>query len=92
MTKFAGRFNVLAFDAQKHPELTGFFDLRTGFPAAVIYSPPKHSSTVYVGAFEYDSLESFLDNVLIGKKRLYPVKGDLPSVVDEKEHVHKSEL
>ena len=39
----------------------------------MVYHPKKKVSANYIGAFAVDSIKNYLDDVLVGKNRLYVV-------------------
>eukprot|EP00013_Stygamoeba_regulata_P029708 CAMPEP_0177650950 /NCGR_PEP_ID=MMETSP0447-20121125/12247_1 /TAXON_ID=0 /ORGANISM="Stygamoeba regulata, Strain BSH-02190019" /LENGTH=413 /DNA_ID=CAMNT_0019153917 /DNA_START=27 /DNA_END=1268 /DNA_ORIENTATION=+ len=76
-TKFF-RFSWL--DGSRFPGFCEQFGITSGFPALVVYSPSKQLQTPYIGAFNQESISSFLASVMRGKKRSFPL-ADVPTLV-----------
>jgi len=76
------RFAFVVVDGFKQSGLQKHFNLYSGFPAVVVYHPKKKVSANYIGAFDVEHIKEHLEDVLVGKKRLYPDNG-VPALVNE---------
>jgi len=84
--KHKNRFHFVWVDGTQQLDMLNHFNLRSGLPAAVVYSPSKMAAAPFVGAWDESSLQSFMSGIGTGKLRLGVVRGK-PVVQSVKEEL-----
>jgi len=70
-------FSFVWVDGVHHIDLMQFLHLESGFPSLAVISPSKKVYAPYVGSYEADKINSFLDKLLRGAKPTIQLPGEL---------------
>jgi len=71
--KYQKFFHFIWIDGLKQTDFTQVFHLESGFPTVVVINHKKKSTVPYIGTFSIESLSDFLDKILRGTKKAYPL-------------------